>query len=272
MNLDLKAAYEQSLKYATKYTDLSVNMLKGLSAIVMRNTGAIYNTALGEFSSTNGDLRLLNVTAGVGGRSYMNYAKVPQKLEEFCTSINDRRKSISKADIVECYKLSFDIHYLLVTIHPWADGNGRMSRLVMNQVQFELGIIPTIINKDRKAEYIEALVATREQEDIEIFREFMFEEHSRNIEKMISEYKDSLESDDIEIVPANVPVNVPVNLTERELKIIELIKSNAKITAKELSEILKVSDKTIKRDIALLKERNILIRIGADKNGEWKVN
>ena len=213
----------------------------------------------------------MNVTAGVGGRSYMNYAKVPQKLEEFCTSINNRRKSIDKTDIVECYKLCFDIHYLLVTIHPWADGNGRMSRLVMNQVQFELGIIPTIINKDRKAEYIEALVATREQENIEIFREFMFEEHSRNIETMISEYTDSLESDNIDIVPANDPLNVPVNLTEREIKIVGLIKSNANITAKELSEVLNVSDKTIKRDIASLKERNILVRIGADKNGMWKV-
>ena len=271
MNLDLKDAYEQSLKYAKAHTDLSINILKGLSAIVMKNTGAIYNTALGQFSSTNGDLRLLNVTAGVGGRSYMNYSKVPQKLEEFCTSINNRRKSIDKTDIVECYKLCFDIHYLLVTIHPWADGNGRMSRLVMNQVQFELGIIPTIINKDRKAEYIEALVATREQENIEIFREFMFEEHSRNIETMISEYTDSLESDNIDIVPLNVPLNVPVNLTEREIKIIGLIKSNSNITAKELSEVLNVSDKTIKRDIASLKERNIIVRVGAAKNGMWKV-
>ena len=55
-------------------------MLKKLSSIVLKNTGTIYQTALGEFSSANGDLRLLNVTAGTGGRSYMNYSKVPTKL------------------------------------------------------------------------------------------------------------------------------------------------------------------------------------------------
>ena len=80
MNLDLKAAYEQSIAYAKSHTDITIDLLKQLSSIVMRNTGSTYNTALGSFSSTNGDLRLLNVTAGVGGRSYMNYTKVPINL------------------------------------------------------------------------------------------------------------------------------------------------------------------------------------------------
>lgn len=195
MNLDLKAAYDKAIKIASAHTPLSVDMFKELSAIVMKNTGTTYNTMVGEFSSANGDLRLLNVTAGVGGPSYMNYTKVPQKLEEFCNVINERRNNIDVDNIIECYKLSFDIHYLLVTIHPWADGNGRMSRLVMNQAQFELGIIPTIINREQKAEYIEALVATREKEDIEIFRNFMFEEHCRNIESAIGQYRSAIESD-----------------------------------------------------------------------------
>ena len=131
---------------------------KNLASIVMKNTGAIYSTARGEFSSANGDLRLLNVTAEAGGKSYMNYSKVLHKLQEMCDSINQRRKSIDKSNIIDCYNLSFDLHFLLVTIHPWADGNGRMSRLVMNQLQFEMGIIPTIIHRESKAEYIEALI------------------------------------------------------------------------------------------------------------------
>ena len=149
MNLDLKAAYERSIVFAKSHSDISVDMLKKLSSIILKNTGTIYNTPLGEFSSANGDLRLLNVTAGTGGRSYMNYSKVPTKLAELCDNINQRRKSLSKTDIIECYKLSFDAHFHLVTIHPWADGNGRMSRLLMNQLQFEFGIIPSNINKEQ---------------------------------------------------------------------------------------------------------------------------
>ena len=68
MNLDLKRAYEESIRLAKTHADITVDLLKALSRLVMQNTGSIYNTALGDFSSANGDLRLVNVTAGVGGR------------------------------------------------------------------------------------------------------------------------------------------------------------------------------------------------------------
>lgn len=116
MNLDLKAAYEQSILFAKSHSDLSIEMLKLLSSIVLKNTRTTYHTALGEFSSANGDLRLLNVTAETGGHSYMNYSPVPAKLAELCKSINQRRKALSKTDIIGCYKLSFDAHFQLVSI------------------------------------------------------------------------------------------------------------------------------------------------------------
>lgn len=275
MNLDLKAAYEQSIAFAKSHSNISVEMLKRLSSIVLKNTGTTYKTALGEFSSANGDLRLLNVTAGTGGRSYMNYSKVPTKLAELCERINNRRKTLSETDIIECYKLSFDAHYQLVTIHPWADGNGRMSRLLMNQLQFEFGIVPTNINKDRKAEYIEVLVATRESDDLELFRSFMFDEHIRNLEQMIHNYQTSIADDKINIekdVPVNVRQNVRANLTDREHRIIELIAGDESITILQLANALSVNERTIRRDITTLKERGVLARIGADKNGIWKIN
>ena len=122
MNLDLKAAYEKSMRLAHLHTDFSIGMLKDLSSLVMKNTGSIYNTAQGSFDASKGDLRLLGVSAGIGGRSYMNYQKVPGKLAEFCEQINrDRHQLMGTEDIIAKYLLSFDAHYQLVTIHPWAD-------------------------------------------------------------------------------------------------------------------------------------------------------
>lgn len=262
MNLDLKAAYEQSIAFVKSHSDISVDMLKKLSSIVLKNTGTIYQTALGEFSSANGDLRLLNVTAGTGGRSYMNYSKVPTKLAELCESINQRRKALSKTNVIECYKLSFDAHFHLVTIHPWADGNGRMSRLLMNQLQFEFGIIPTNINKDHKAEYIESLIATRENDDIEPFHNFMFDEHIRNLEQTIRNYQASIEDEGLE-----PRVDVGIN----EQRVLELIRINNRITAKEIAESLSVSLRQGERIMAALKEKGLIKRVGSNKSGHWEL-
>ena len=54
-------------------------------------------------------------------------------------------------------------------------------------------------------------------------------------------------------------------------KIIEIIGENRDITIYELANKLNVADKTIKRDIAKLKEQNRVIRVGSLKSGHWEV-
>lgn len=161
---------------------------------------------------------------------------------------------------------SFDAHFHLVTIHPWADGNGRMSRLLMNLLQFEFGIIPTNVNKDRKAEYIEALIATRANDDIELFRNFMFDEHIRNLEQTILNYQASIEDDGLE-PRGDVGINVGIN----EQRTLELTRINNRITAKEVAESLSVSLRQGERIMATLKEKGLIKRIGSNKSGYWDV-
>ena len=58
-------------------------------------------------------------------------------------------------------------------------------------------------------------------------------------------------------------------LTERQLKIINLIKESPSITAKQLSETLSVSSRTIERDLSALQKIGILKREGKDNSGIW---
>lgn len=197
MNLDLKNAYENAVKLANTHADISIDLLKDFSALVMKNTGQEYKTALGAFSSARGELRLLNVTTGIGGKSYMNYSKVPAKLSEFCVWLNKERENYTHKSTVQLYEISFDAHYYLATIHPWADGNGRMARLLMNMLQFEFGLIPTKILNEDKEEYIKALVETREHEDLNIFREFMTSTMIKNLTHDIEAYRKSIDDTSI---------------------------------------------------------------------------
>jgi len=195
MNLDLKAAYESSFRMAERHDTFSTKMLCDLSAIVMKNTGGTYNTISGSFDASKGDLRLVNVTAGFGGRSYMAWQKVPKALENFCAWLNEKRQALDTSDVIAAYTLSFEAHLRLVSIHPWVDGNGRMSRLVMNHLQVEAGQLPTIIYREHKEQYIQALVDSRENESSDPFIEFMFAELEYLLQQNIDNYKKSIQDD-----------------------------------------------------------------------------
>ena len=267
MNLDLKVAYEKAIELAKQHKPITIDLLISLSALVMRNTGKEYNTALGNFSSARGELRLLNVTAGVGGRSYMNYSKVPAKLAEFCERLNSERANASTMSVDELYQMSFDAHYNLVTIHPWADGNGRMARLVMNMLQFEFGLIPTKILKEDKEEYIKALVATREDDNLDIFRGFMTSMMEQNLQNEITTYLDSIE---VEESREKTSKGGEKTIKSRD-KIIALLSEDGKLSAAALAEKIGISAKAVEKHLANLKADGIIERIGPSKGGYWKV-
>lgn len=150
MNLDLKKAYEQSFDFARKHEKITVGFLCSLSGTLMKNIDSSYNTVAGSFSSAKGELRLLNVSAGRGGKSY------------------------------------------LASIHPWADGNGRMGRLLMNMVKYEKNLVPSIVKKERRAEYIKVISESQDAEDSASLIDFMFNHHIQNLKQQIEEYKRSL--------------------------------------------------------------------------------
>lgn len=271
MNLDLKAAYEQSFVYAKAHTDFSIELLCKLASLVMKNTGSTYKNIAGEFSSAKGDLRLLNVSAGRGGKSYLAWQKVPDRLQAFCNWLNKERKNIDKKNILKIYELSFEAHYRIVSMHPWADGNGRMSRLIMNMIQYEAGVIPSIVKKENRAEYIQSLALSQENGDSSTFVEFMLNHHIENLQKQIAEYKASMESDDVK-GGQKIVAGGQKKWSETTLKILELIKQNPKISRKELCEELKINPSAVQKHIDKLKETKMIERLGGAKGGEWRVN
>ena len=189
MNEDLRKAYELAQKEAKSKEPITSSFLQKLNAMLMRTTDSTYNVMGGTFDSSKGEFCLCSVTAGVGGRSYMGYQKVPGKVEELCTVLQEKQKGVKT--FREQYELSFNAHLNLVTIHPWVDGNGRTARLLMNYIQFSYNLLPTkIFNEDRE-EYISALRQSQEEETNQPFLDFMAAQLKKSLSLEIERFNNS---------------------------------------------------------------------------------
>ena len=61
-------------------------------------------------------------------------------------------------------------------------------------------------------------------------------------------------------------------LTERQQKMLNLIKESPTITGKQMSETLSVSQRTIERDLSAMQKIGVLKREGKDNDGMWVIN
>ena len=71
--------------------------------------------------------------------------------------------------------------------------------------------------------------------------------------------------------PVNAPANASVKLNKTQIAIVKAIINNNNVTYDDLKTILGVDRSTITRNIAVLKEKGVIRRVGEDKNGYWEV-
>lgn len=195
MNLDCKEAYDVALQWATSHKDYSVDFLCRLSARIMRRTGREYNTMGGTFDSSHGDLRLCNVNSGFGTPSYTSYLKVPTRLKEFCLWLNEQRKGLLSMEPDRVYAFAYSANEKLVAIHPWVDGNGRISRMVMNMIEHEAGLPMTQILPSERVSYIQALIQSRDQESSNPFIDAMTAFHTLHLRQELDTFYKNQDKD-----------------------------------------------------------------------------
>ena len=61
------------------------------------------------------------------------------------------------ATAVPSPQVALEAHLRLVSIHPFADGNGRTARLLMNLILLRAGYPPLVVPPERRPDYIDSL-------------------------------------------------------------------------------------------------------------------
>lgn len=108
------------------------------------------------------------------------FEKVPREMGKFISLIKNNPEKLS---IIE---LAAMIHYLLVEIHPFFDGNGRCARLLMNLFLMQHGYPITIILKVDRKKYYDRLKKA-DSGEIKPFIDFV----GRNVERSLDLYLDA---------------------------------------------------------------------------------
>jgi len=186
---------EGMLVWAEKKRAVSPEMVRELNAGVMRTTGGIINAVAGSYDSSKGDFRKSNVY--VGDRYFMAYQKVESEVDKLCRKLDMELRNVRKTE--DIYNLAFDAHFYLVSIHPFADGNGRTSRLLMNYILAYHDQPLAIIFKEDKQEYFGALEASRSGNEVNLIpiRNFLYSQQEKYFFKEIQKYnKPSMELED----------------------------------------------------------------------------
>jgi prophage maintenance system killer protein len=94
-----------------------------------------------------GKFRKVGVTVGDPETLFPVPSLVPGLMNEYCKHFPDPEQKI---DYIQA---AADFSYRLVAIHPYLDGNGRMSRLAMNLLLYYGGFLPVSLKADAKGRH-----------------------------------------------------------------------------------------------------------------------
>lgn len=136
---------------------LSEHDIKSIHALILKNIDA----------KNAGKYRDINVL--ISGAEYkpVQAVDIPSKMQEF---IEWYKKEHATLHPIE---LAARVHVNFVGIHPFTDGNGRSSRLLMNLELIKHGFPPAIIKVENRLEYYKALDTAHTTQNYEPFLELI---------------------------------------------------------------------------------------------------
>lgn len=124
--------------------------------------------------------------------------------------------------------------------------------------------VETLIH-ERQNDYYQAINNSNTNGESTIFVEFMLGTIRDALFELIN-------SENRNNVGINVGANVGIKNNNLEDKLFSIISSNPELTAKELSIAVSLTQRQVERIISKLKEKGKIERVGAKKNGYWKIN
>ncbi len=167
-------------------------------------------------------------------------------------------------------------HYEFEFIHPFIDGNGRIGRLWQSLILgklspvFEHLPVENMVYTNQQ-NYYDAIALSSKKGESGPFVVFMLKEILKTLKAHQGEPLEKT-------LPNKIPNKIP-NKTKKEhpeflemtWNVLNHIIANPRATSAELAEALHISDRTVRKHTALLRNADIIQRVGSNKTGYWQV-
>ena len=132
-------------------------------------------------------------------------------------------------------------------------------------IQYEFGVVPSIMKKKKRNQYISSLEQSEEAEDSKIFKSFMLQHHCNNLLKQIKEYKHSM-GDESHSAKTDGTMDGTM-----ALRIMDALRSDPWVTMDNLSNKLGIPRTMLVRYMNRLQEDNKIKRVGGRRYGHWEI-
>lgn len=165
----------EAINHAEALDFIKTLVKKKRAEITERNVLDIHAEILRKIDDTNAG-RYRSVVVRIAGVPVVlpNPLKVPDLMQEFYQWLHSKNPD-------HPVKIGADAHLRFVTIHPFADGNGRTARLLLNLLLLQQGYPPALIRKEERRNYINAIGKAQLEGDTKDYYELIYKAVDRSL-------------------------------------------------------------------------------------------
>lgn len=246
-----------------KDIDLSERYIHGLHGILLKHSGKDQSHK-GQYKSLSNQV-VANYPDGTQRTIFRTTepSMTAKEMEELLVWVNERKEKSDMHPVM----ITAAFVYEFLSIHPYQDGNGRLSRLLttlllmQQKYEFVQYVSFEHIIEERKEEYYRALMEGQKNRYQE----------TEKIDKWILFFLDCLVTL-IKRLEAKYEVysKLSKDLNERQKSVLEFVKKRQKVRMSEVEEAFKdYSRNTLKKDMVYLVNEGLLMKTGERKGTRY---